>query len=162
MVRKLVAIGALAGVVLCGGTWLAAAGATIGHTTRPDGVSIGYGHGQQWLVNAMIYSDGQLFCRWFRPNLTHHNGVYGVRISGLRPWHVSQSGLTSSNQFSRSIRLHVSIPLGLCAALSLLVVGLPAFRRLRRQRRGLCPNCGYDLRNTASTLCPECGQQSRQ
>jgi hypothetical protein len=33
-------------------------------------------------------------------------------------------------------------------------------RRWRRIRRGLCPKCGYDLRNRPndSAVCPECGQ----
>jgi hypothetical protein len=49
----------------------------------------------------------------------------------------------------------------------LLAVGLPtavmvrkkckAVRRARRQRRGLCPGCGYDVSHSESTRCPECG-----
>jgi hypothetical protein len=30
-------------------------------------------------------------------------------------------------------------------------------RAPRRQRRGLCPNCGYDLTGNVSGVCPECG-----
>ena len=40
--------------------------------------------------------------------------------------------------------------------------------RIRRQRRrefrgrkGLCPDCGYDLTGNASGVCPECGRGSR-
>ena len=45
------------------------------------------------------------------------------------------------------------------AVLWLPFVGLGAFRRRRRTKRGLCPKCGYDLRGRASEnkLCPECG-----
>ncbi len=32
-----------------------------------------------------------------------------------------------------------------------------ALRRLIRQRRGLCPACGYDLRHAEHEACPECG-----
>jgi hypothetical protein len=34
-----------------------------------------------------------------------------------------------------------------------------ALRKWRRIRRGLCPKCGYDLRNrpSDSAVCPECG-----
>lgn len=31
-------------------------------------------------------------------------------------------------------------------------------RRRRRQRKGLCPECGYDLRGNVSGRCPECGK----
>ena len=37
------------------------------------------------------------------------------------------------------------------------LVARRAFRR-RRARRGLCPQCGYDLTNNTSGTCSECGQ----
>ena len=43
-------------------------------------------------------------------------------------------------------------------------VGPRAFdwaRRRRRRRRGLCPNCGYDLTANVSGSCPECGTATR-
>ncbi|HEY7120645.1 MAG TPA: hypothetical protein VH475_28940 [Tepidisphaeraceae bacterium] len=50
----------------------------------------------------------------------------------------------------------------------MLVTGLPsalivrrrwiAFLRLRRQGRGLCPRCGYDVSHSESDRCPECGE----
>lgn len=47
-----------------------------------------------------------------------------------------------------------------------LTLSLPApalwarrtIRTMRRARRGLCPECGYDLRATTSGQCPECGR----
>ncbi len=39
----------------------------------------------------------------------------------------------------------------------LLIPGPFALRRLIRQRRGLCPACGYDLRHGEHEACPECG-----
>lgn len=32
------------------------------------------------------------------------------------------------------------------------------YRRRRRERRGLCPDCGYDLTGNISGACPECGK----
>ena len=43
------------------------------------------------------------------------------------------------------------------AILWLLIPGPFALRRLIRQRRGLCPACGYDLRYGEHDACPECG-----
>jgi len=46
----------------------------------------------------------------------------------------------------------------------LLAVPYPVFafirgpvRRWRRQRKGLCRKCGYDLTGNVSGVCPECG-----
>lgn len=42
--------------------------------------------------------------------------------------------------------------------LALPVFALPALRRTRRRRKGLCPRCAYDLRETPDDHpCPECG-----
>jgi hypothetical protein len=45
------------------------------------------------------------------------------------------------------------------AVLWLLFAAPFALRKWRRIRRGLCPKCGYDLRNRPidSAVCPECG-----
>jgi hypothetical protein len=46
--------------------------------------------------------------------------------------------------------------LALYPLMMLLRVGLAASVRRRRRRRGLCLQCGYDLRGSPG-LCPECG-----
>ncbi len=33
------------------------------------------------------------------------------------------------------------------------------FRRYRRQRKGLCVKCGYDLTGNVSGTCPECAEK---
>ena len=49
----------------------------------------------------------------------------------------------------------------------LLFAALPAlallirFRRAWRVRRGLCPDCSYNLTGNTSGICPECGRRSR-
>lgn len=49
----------------------------------------------------------------------------------------------------------VGIPFWLLTALPLLPLALGVFRL--RRAKGLCPQCGYDLRATPDR-CPECGQ----
>ena len=39
--------------------------------------------------------------------------------------------------------------------------GLKLVRTKRRLRRGLCPNCAYDLQHTFTAPCPECGWHAR-
>ncbi len=43
------------------------------------------------------------------------------------------------------------------AAIILGILTLKIARTIIRARRGLCRNCGYDLREHASGACPECG-----
>lgn len=44
------------------------------------------------------------------------------------------------------------------STIALVVTTTPAaFRRLTRQKPGLCPECSYDLRGLATKGCPECG-----
>jgi len=40
----------------------------------------------------------------------------------------------------------------------MLIAPLIHLRGIRRGRRGLCPDCKYDLRGCASDRCPECGR----
>jgi hypothetical protein len=56
---------------------------------------------------------------------------------------------------SRWIAIPYLTPLVPCAALPVMMT-LAAWRRRRRKRRGLCGQCGYDLRGS-SDVCPECG-----
>jgi hypothetical protein len=51
--------------------------------------------------------------------------------------------------------------IALCLTLLPLIWIIFAIRRRKRQRTGLCPICGYDLRATP-TQCPECGHHPPQ
>jgi hypothetical protein len=48
---------------------------------------------------------------------------------------------------------------GVLAGATLLSARPWRWRALRRMRKGLCPNCGYDLRATPER-CPECGTEA--
>ncbi len=41
----------------------------------------------------------------------------------------------------------------------LLYFAFCAHLKQRRRKRGLCPNCRYDLKGAISEVCPECGQE---
>ncbi|MFB3106814.1 MAG: hypothetical protein ACE1ZA_18080, partial [Pseudomonadales bacterium] len=43
------------------------------------------------------------------------------------------------------------------AAWCAIIIGPFALRKVIRTRRGLCPQCAYDLRRDLSRGCPECG-----
>lgn len=55
--------------------------------------------------------------------------------------------------------LHLSI-VALFFAGSLSYCVFPAIRRSSRKRKGMCADCGYDLRGSSSR-CPECGRKFR-
>jgi hypothetical protein len=84
---------------------------------------------------------------------------FGVKQSEeFHSWPVTSRGPFSSITYGTVTKTHY-MPLWAC----LVLLGiLPTIqysrlaRRLRRRRRGLCLNCGYDLR-ASPAKCPECG-----
>jgi hypothetical protein len=49
---------------------------------------------------------------------------------------------------------------GMTTLVALLVLAIAALRWRRCRRKGLCPQCGYDLFGNTSGICPECGSEA--
>ena len=68
------------------------------------------------------------------------------------------SGLMSGTGLLLGLILCVgSVPVSVLA-------GFATYRQtleIERQRKGLCPRCGYDLRGLNAARCPECGARLR-
>lgn len=57
--------------------------------------------------------------------------------------------------------LPLYVPIVLLCAVA-LYPRIPFIRRRWRAKRGLCPNCGYDVTGNVSGRCPECGEPVRK
>jgi hypothetical protein len=85
------------------------------------------------------------------------------------PWTVEWQQASGSVQLKtgqvrypiyRVVAVHFGLVLGLAALLpAAWLMRMPARRRRRRIQRGLCGNCGYDLR-ASPARCPECGSSA--
>ena len=88
-------------------------------------------------------------------NRTILPGISGTRGTGFRA-----TGDVGVRVFGSYIAIAWIWPLGVTTPPALLLIGRAIRRRrLRRYRksRGLCINCGYDLR-ASQDRCPECGE----
>jgi hypothetical protein len=102
-----------------------------------------------------ISNPGRLtFCR--QRGHDWHSPKSAFRILGLE---------YASSTVGQSYLKDLYVPYWLLTALTLALPTTSAVQwirrrsRLRHQRAGLCPNCGYDLRATPDR-CPECGTVS--
>lgn len=123
-------------------------------------ITIGYAYEDAWLVNAVIHSDGIVVIRQFDHNLTYHTGLY-AKLSDSRSKYPFTAQLlwprTHPRRFAREWSIHLALPIMLFVIASLLTVVRPRFQKRRRERLGLCSECGYDLLKNESGVCPECG-----
>ncbi len=129
----------------------------------PNGMSaitIGYGHKDAWLVNAVIYANGLVVIRQFDENLTYHLGPY-AKLSDAKRW----KPLTARSFWPQKLSprvgsewsIHLVLPIALFAMATLLTVVRPWYQKRRRVRFGHCKECGYNLLKNESGVCPECG-----
>ncbi len=109
-------------------------------------------------------------CEWEfkgrRPSSVHvlfgyqHEQVRGeIPFTGLRAQHTSGGPGQADSRIYRLlvILVGVVIPIGLVGADVYLLLG---WRQAARTKRGLCPQCGYDLigdGNRPANRCSECG-----
>lgn len=89
----------------------------------------------------------------------HHN--FGVPVElwtsdaqTVVPWFSFTCSTTSRTDFAASL----AVPdWALLSPLTAIGWVLLRNRRARRERRGLCPACAYDVKGNSATGCPECG-----
>lgn len=121
---------------------------TNGAVSKMDEINIKLTDPRYWI---MFYPGKAVLCRqvgndWPNPLKEFH--LLGIDFGGV--WGQG------------SLLWNLSIPFWMLATLTLILPTIRAniWRRhrrgIRRQRRGLCPKCGYDLR-TSPDRCPECG-----
>ena len=99
----------------------------------------------------------------------HENGLtieYGPYIWRTRPtyYFASFAGWgyahhKTANQEYRGLMIPYWALLPLFATYPAVVFIRGPLRRWRRRRRGLCLNCGYNLRGLPEPRCPECGTE---
>lgn len=69
-----------------------------------------------------------------------------------------QVGGGSSSYRLRFLKLSIWVPVAVFAGYPLFTFIRGPFRRWRRERKGWCLSCGYDLEGNVSGRCPECGK----
>ena len=153
MRRKLWTAIVLLGLLATAGSWLTAL--ALRAMSNSAGFTIGASHRTAWLAGALVFPDGEVFLRLFKPNPTGRVGLHVALNSGIRPW--TDKTMFGSNGYSSTLRIHLLLPSALFLALSLHAVGWPIARRHWRRRRRRCTGCWYDMRHAPTDTCSECG-----
>lgn len=83
-----------------------------------------------------------------------------ARIGWLVRWYPRWPRINGRSQIPEWRPGNVRVPLVWLLAMGVLIPGILAVERRRRERReGCCRGCGYSLRGLDSgTVCPECGR----
>lgn len=105
------------------------------------------------------WSDHSQF-RWTRSSAPVYAGGQGTGIAGFYFYRLPGYPQTYRANGSVMDWWSITVPIWALVLCGMLLPGLQIVRALRlrkRQRGGLCPACGYDLR-ASPRRCPECGR----
>lgn len=162
MFRRLHAIVSLLCLTLVASLWGLAVLVSITHEARKC-YTIGYAHGESWLLGTVVYPDGYVLVQLFDQNLTLHDGFY-AKLSRANASHnftlaaVIPARLPRSRWGSaKGVIFHLGLPLLFFLIWSGFLILFPILRTRSRHKRGLCTTCGYDMRGATSPQCTECG-----
>lgn len=139
MWRKVVLVLSVAGLFLSLGVW-AMSYLNITYSATNTQTVLSYGR-----INWHVH-------KWYKNRQTRWE-VQGLLTN--RPFHTTwRPHVDWTNKMIRFV-VPMWIPTLAFGSLLCGCLSLPVFRRRRRRKRGLCVNCGYDLRGS-SERCPEC------
>jgi hypothetical protein len=166
MLRKIIAWVSIVGGLCATSLWGTALAV---HVAKPGGkqcYTFGYAYGEEWLLSVIVYADGFVLVQRFNTNFTTHSGLY-CKLSPYDVKHIfgfrtilPHSALPpgAPAYIADAVLVHLAPPLGLFTMGVIVTALVPLVIRRRRRQRGLCLDCGYDLRGNTSQRCPECGR----
>jgi hypothetical protein len=166
MLRKTIAWVSIAGGLCAASLWGTAVAVRVAKPGGNQCYTFGCAHGEDWLLSVMVYADGFVLVQRFNTNFTTHSGLY-CKLSPYDAKHtftlrtiLPHSALPSRAPayIADAVLMHLAPALALFTAGVIVTVFLPLVIRRRRRQRGLCLDCGYDLRGSTSQICPECGR----
>ena len=122
------------------------------HSHRERGIEITMRHGylnvSRWKYSDVVQALQQRDSRYAEVDFTT-SVSYDATVGRYVHW--VRIGLRT--------RIIVAIAVALAAFPLVVLVRGPAIR-WQRKKRGLCVNCGYDIRKTPTGTCPECGSST--
>ena len=89
------------------------------------------------------------------------NVMNGAVIPGAPPWSLPPSTAVRALPFKPMWFGFTLNTVFFSSGWWIVLAGTPPLRRWIRERRGRCPQCGYDLRGNFQTGCAECGWHKR-